>query len=344
MTINNVIECLLCHGKAVLKKENFPGFQEPSVFTIYHCSDCETSFCVPHAVNTDKIYENIYKNPGFILGYDRYLNYSETVVHKKNPLKYLADTEDIYWGVCESLKKIAKTGKIESVFEVGSGLGYLTYALNKAGYQATGLDISREAVSKATEKYGNYYICDDLAEYALKHEGVYDVVICTEVIEHIVDPETFIKMLLLLVKPDGQVIVTTPNNSPFPDDIIWYTDLPPVHRWWFSEKSLLFLAKKIGFEADFIDFKKYYDRHLVQYSLVSRRNFDLVHSYFDRNDTPIVQETVEQPLVKRLLEKIPFVMSVYRRYVAGVVNPDVFICKHKGNVLCSILRKSGSGR
>ncbi len=339
MTSSTTLECLLCHGEAVLKKADFPGFQEPSVFRIYHCPDCATSFSVPHAVDTDKIYENIYKNPGLVPGYDRYLNYSEDVVQKKDPLSYLADTEDIYWGVSEALKKIGKNRKIESVFEVGSGLGYLTYALNKAGYNATGLDISREAVSKASQKYGNYYICDDLAEYALNHGGVYDVVICTEVIEHIVDPEAFIRMLLLLVKTNGFVIVTTPNNSPFPDDIVWYTDLPPVHRWWFSEKSLLYLASKIGFDADFVDFKKYYRKHLVQYSLLIRKNFDLVHSYFDSNDNPIVQEAVELPRFKRWLEKLPFIMTLYRRYVAGLVNPDVFICKQKGNVLCAVLRK-----
>ena len=33
------------------------------------------------------------------------------------------------------------------VLDVGCGLGYLTYALNEAGYQATGIDVSSQAIA-----------------------------------------------------------------------------------------------------------------------------------------------------------------------------------------------------
>jgi hypothetical protein len=44
---------------------------------------------------------------------------------------------------------------------------------------------------------------------------------------------------------------------------VWQNDIPPVHLWWFSEKSIEALAKSFGKKCSFIDFtpytKKYFE-------------------------------------------------------------------------------------
>jgi len=59
---------------------------------------------------------------------------------------------------------------------------------------------------------------------ALPHpDGFFDVVIATDVIEHILDTEAFVSELARVVRPGGTLIVTTPNQA-----------------WWWSRLRLLF--------------------------------------------------------------------------------------------------------
>ena len=44
-------------------------------------------------------------------------------------------------------------------------MGYLTYALNKTGYNAKGIDISRTAIERAIASYGKHYEAKDVHDY-----------------------------------------------------------------------------------------------------------------------------------------------------------------------------------
>jgi SAM-dependent methyltransferase len=155
------------------------------------------------------------------------------------------------------VKKVLSENKLPiehiRILEVGSGLGYLTYSLVKAGYDAKGLDISESAVKQASGRFGNYYLCGDVRQLAISDQGKYDYVISTEVIEHIDDPSGFMGAILSLLKPGGKAIITTPGKSAYPDDIIWASDLPPVHLWWFSEESIKYIASQLNASVKFID-------------------------------------------------------------------------------------------
>src|SRR5271169_2975693 len=101
------IACCLCSENAVLVYKDYPGYQIPSVFDIYYCSSCYTSFSLPRIESTE-IYDLIYKNGPEVRWYDRYWNNAVAVKSKKKPLNYLADIEDTYWAVKESLNRITK--------------------------------------------------------------------------------------------------------------------------------------------------------------------------------------------------------------------------------------------
>lgn len=336
------IECLLCQEIAELKHNNYPGYQEPYTFDIYYCSFCNTSFSLPR-VETSEIYENIYNNGSKIPGYDRYWEYAQKVKDSKNPLKYLAKAEEIYWGVKEALSLYVNDKKSTSILEIGSGLGYLTYSLIKENYKVIGLDISQTAVKNATEKFGDYFICANLYEYVKLNVNSFDVVILTEVIEHIEKPLIFVESVLKLLKPDGIAIITTPNKSLFPSSITWVSDLPPVHCWWLSEESMRYITNKIGVKINFIKFDKYYQK---QYRMINLK------FYLDYQPQPIFNKYGEfisryknknnfKLRFKLLIGRIPYLKMIYGNFkmIYGRLNKNIIVCRSRGMILCAIVQK-----
>ena len=250
--------CPLCGGNAVLRSSAHPGYVSGTEFRIHSCNECGVAFADPRVADR-RVYEAIYADAGRIPGYMRYQRYARLVADAADPLEALSDAEDVYWAVAQALKQRTTTAEPMQVLEVGSGLGYLTYALARRGYRATGIDISRVAVDSAAARFGDHFIHADVAEYAERHARQFDAVIACELLEHVVDPIEFIRTALALVGPSGQLIVTTPNRTLFDPDVLWETDLPPVHFWWYTEESIRVMAASVGARAEFVNFSEYQD-------------------------------------------------------------------------------------
>lgn len=244
------VKCPVCGEAGQLKFSGHPGYQSSKQFDIYHCLDCYSAYASPLKVDVS-VYDHIYRNISEIPGYDRYLRYADQVLLERNPLEYLAAEEDIYWSIREYLRD--KNPNKLKILEVGCGFGYLTYALSKAGFDVLGIDISQVAIENAQKRYGSFYQCVDLKVFSERAEK-YDLVIFTEVIEHIENVQEFLRSAYEVLKAQGAILCTTPNRSPYPEDILWETEPPPVHLHWFSEKSIEVLAKRLGVKASFIDF------------------------------------------------------------------------------------------
>lgn len=248
--------CPICNGISQCVYEKLPGYIEGAVFDVYECSSCEATFVDP-LKSDEKIYEYIYKNANMVPCYEGYQRYAQLAKESWNPLALLTNAEGIYWGVVEAVKLNFGKRKDISILDVGSGLGYLTYGLCKAGYGAIGLDISHEAVERATALYGAYYREGDLYELAKIGEEKYDCVLMLELIEHVEDPKALVGAALSVLKPGGKLIITTPNKTTAPKPVIWQSEFPPVHLWFLSERSMSVIAESFGKTCDFVDFSDY---------------------------------------------------------------------------------------
>jgi 2-polyprenyl-3-methyl-5-hydroxy-6-metoxy-1,4-benzoquinol methylase len=351
---NNEISCLLCGGSAKLKYDRYPGYQEPDTFRIYHCPHCNTAFPLPKT-DTSVIYENIYKNADKVPGYNRYWRYAQFIKEFSNPFEYLSASSEPYWGVKEALSLFSNDKK-PKILEIGSGLGYLTYSLIKANYNIVGMDVSNTAVKQAKEIFGDHYICGDLFEYARLNEDSFDVVILTEVIEHIDNPVEFIASIMKLLKSSGIAIITTPNKSFFPEDIIWASDLPPVHYWWFSEESMKFIANILNINISFINFKNFYKKNYKVIGLKSQRNGYLPNPFFNKDGELIAKVARSKKSLKLriqiLIDKIPFgnllqgILIGRLKMIFGksreLFENDLIVCREKGIVMCTIMQKRPS--
>jgi SAM-dependent methyltransferase len=82
--------------------------------------------------------------------------------------------------------------------------------------------------------------------------GQVDMAVSIQVIEHVLNPREFLEDIRPLLKPDGLLLVSTPNrrdilNSLLPDDYPQFF-YRVVHRWYFDEESLIRCAGLAGFE------------------------------------------------------------------------------------------------
>jgi SAM-dependent methyltransferase len=332
-------KCLLCGATAELHEQNYPGYQEPQTFDIYCCRSCNTSFPLPR-VDSSAIYDRIYQYGAEVPAYDRYWQYKDTVKTHPNPIQYLHDAEEAYWGGLTVLKKKVKDKKNAKILEIGCGMGYLTYSLVKDGYNATGLDISQSAVDEAIRNFGEHYVCADIFKYAEEHRNYYDVVIMTEVIEHVDSPLKFLNDAIQLVSGEGVIIVTTPNKTIYPNDIIWNTELPPVHCWWFSETSMQFMADTIRCKVSFVDFSDFYKKRATIHNVARQQ---IASPVFDINGkiVPVIHHSSFIRGIRQfILRLIPIpLLRYYRRLKAGY-NPDFCFCGKRGLTICAVFQKT----
>lgn len=248
--------CALCGAQAVCIYENMEGYVEGSTYDVYECKNCLTSF-IDLNKDLNEEYNTIYStDPTKDAGYNYYLYLAKASKQLKNPLKDFGNFSAVFWGVVKALSdnNIQKGAKI---LEIGSGLGYLTHALNKSGFVCEGLEYSSSAVDFAKKFFNEKHTVGIIEDFSSTHTAVYDVVIATEVIEHVIDPNKFIENILKVLKPGGKIILTTPIKDIHPAGTIWETEPAPIHLWWFTEKGIASIAEHFNSKISFIDFTEY---------------------------------------------------------------------------------------
>jgi len=268
----NVLNCPICFKQTLKLTDKLDGYQEPVTFSIHFCPNCELNFPNPQFVNSN-IYDVIYSQGKSHPGYDRYWQYYEEILNIERPLDWLANQEINFFAIQDFITSF-KIPANTTTLEIGSGLGYLTFALRKAGFNAFGVDVSSEAVEAAIDRFGDFYETRDIFEMANQKTNQYDLVIATETIEHVENLIEFIGALLSVVKKNGYVVLTTPNRSFFPNNSLWESSLPPIHLWWLSEKTMVYIANQLNCEIIFMNFDKYHLKNplILDFSKYSDKN------------------------------------------------------------------------
>jgi 2-polyprenyl-6-hydroxyphenyl methylase/3-demethylubiquinone-9 3-methyltransferase len=107
----------------------------------------------------------------------------------------------------------------KQILDVGCGGGILSESMARGGAHVLGIDLA-QAVLDVAELHAmeariaiNYrsIAAEDLA---LERPGAFDAVTCMEMLEHVPDPASTLLALAQLVKPGGDVIVSTLNRNP----------------------------------------------------------------------------------------------------------------------------------
>lgn len=102
-----------------------------------------------------------------------------------------------------------KSGGGIVILDVGCGNGYQIAPLAEK-HIVYGLDISEDNVQKALSKGIKARTHDAESPFPFD-DGFFDVVVCSELLEHLFSPERVINECYRVLKPSGSFIVTVPN-------------------------------------------------------------------------------------------------------------------------------------
>ena len=120
----------------------------------------------------------------------------------------------LLWPVIDRL--IPPASRNLRVLDVGCGNGALCGHLASRGYDVTGIDLSESGIAIATAAYpGARFSVVGAADDYCDALGVapFDVVVSTEVIEHIYQPRSMVQSCLRALKEGGMLLLSTPYHG-----------------------------------------------------------------------------------------------------------------------------------
>jgi ubiquinone/menaquinone biosynthesis C-methylase UbiE len=105
------------------------------------------------------------------------------------------------------------------VLDVGCGNGYGTTELAQSAATVIGLDVAADVVAAADKLYArpNVRFLPGSAAQLPFRDGIFDLVVAFEVIEHLADWADLIREARRVLAPGGQLIVSTPNKAFYTD-------------------------------------------------------------------------------------------------------------------------------
>ena len=153
-------------------------------------------------------------------------------------------------GRVRQLRRYVKDGRF---LDVGTNGGFMAKAAHDAGFEVWGIEPDPVSVAYAQENYPEINFFQGFIQDFVKTElgkVPFDVVYCSEVLEHVPDANSFVAAISRATKPGGVLYLTTPDISHHrvPANILaWDSFFPPSHCIYFTPESLTQLLSRHKF-------------------------------------------------------------------------------------------------
>ncbi|UCC72985.1 MAG: class I SAM-dependent methyltransferase [Gemmatimonadota bacterium] len=143
----------------------------------------------------------------------------------------------------ERYRWAARWVRHRSVLDVACGTGYGAEILQRAGARSvTSVDISRDALAFGLARYGTRGICADAQRLPFR-PACFDTVVSLETIEHLSDATVFLRAVHRVLRPDGELLLSTPNAERSAND-------NPYHVRELSLDELERALSEVGFRLN----------------------------------------------------------------------------------------------
>jgi len=98
------------------------------------------------------------------------------------------------------------------VLDAGAGTGWFSRGLSEWGGRVTSLDVGPELMDQVRGKCDSRLVVGSLLDLPFPGAS-FDVVLCTEVIEHTTDPRRAVSELCRVLRRAGILVITVPNRA-----------------------------------------------------------------------------------------------------------------------------------
>lgn len=183
------------------------------------------------------------------------------IFHKKSVIskKIINENNFTYLNLIQIINRHLNDSKNQrcSILDLGCGVGTISFYLANKGHEVMGLDISEKAIGvcKKTSKLLNLdnktkFIRADFQSRKIFKK--FDLIICSEILEHLEDDKLALKKIKKLMNKSGLLIISVPSSN------------APLYKIGYAKS----FDKRVG--------------HLRRYSveqikrLVSKENFEII--------------------------------------------------------------------
>ena len=196
-------------------------------------------------------------------------NYYETEI-AKNPLKK-------YWHTLKvgSFKKLTTKLTPEAILDVGCASGRMANEVSKIFPKAKifAVDVYSKALAYGKRNYPHISFKKADAHKLPFKKNTFDLVICYEVIEHLVDPLTALREMKRVLKDNGRAIIAMDSGN-WLFRIIWFISEKTISRVWrgahlhpFKHTELEEVIKRSGLKI----VKKHFSHYSLEVSFVVKK-------------------------------------------------------------------------
>jgi 2-polyprenyl-3-methyl-5-hydroxy-6-metoxy-1,4-benzoquinol methylase len=205
---------------------------------VVQCGQCGLQFVNP--MPNKEFLDQLYRQDGEEHPY--YQNYIQERTHRRSSYNKQ------YHRRLKLIEKHAKgKGKL---LDIGCGGGFFLKTAEERGWEPHGIDIVPDFVTFARNdlQLKNVH-CRSLEE--LKYDKhFFDVIVLWDLIEHLPHPSKFLKTINRLLRPDGLLVIWTPNaqNAAWLKEN-WFGYQPLQHLYFFSPGTLNQTLQSAGFDV-----------------------------------------------------------------------------------------------
>ena len=152
---------------------------------------------------------------------------------------------------------VKKIDGVRSICDLGCGNGHIAGRLASLGYNVTGVDASPSGIQIAKRAHPNVEFVEALIDRNLTRLQRFDLVISSDVIEHLYRPSDLLDAASALVKPRGDLLLGTPYHGYLKNLALALSGRMDAHFSalhdgghikFFSVKTLSTLMRAHGFE------------------------------------------------------------------------------------------------
>ena len=255
--------CRWCQGSDTILIQPDVSRYGDQTFDAWHCFDCSCRFTsaldLPHVD-----YDGIGRRHAWFQLHHCDADHVKNILGRGSEYfwaymaaKYLADVpwfpDRRYRKFLEEILEARIDNRKLRIIEVGCGLGVLGGVAAHLGHDYLGVDVMSEEQSRVADRFSRFgaQYKSITAEW-FENPGEtasYDLVFSAEVIEHTPKPLEFLRRLISLAKPGGQIILTTPDLD-LNLQQVWATDRPPIHTVFLNRKAIRWGLEQLGEPLD----------------------------------------------------------------------------------------------